>query len=77
VFEHTDISLAQIQNGLELYRVNPSVFPAAPGYNGERVWRIEQASVGVPWQDDRRTPYALRSLRGSAMPEIAKAAQSL
>jgi hypothetical protein len=48
-FEHTDISAAHIRNGLELYHVNPSVVPAAPGYDGERVRRIEQASVGVPW----------------------------
>ena len=31
-FEHTDISAADILNGQELYHVNPSVVPAAPGY---------------------------------------------
>ena len=30
-FEHTDISAADILNGQELYHVNPSVVPAAPG----------------------------------------------
>src|ERR1700754_1255403 len=33
-FEHTDISAADILNGQELYRVNPSMVPAAPGYDG-------------------------------------------
>jgi hypothetical protein len=33
-FEHTDISAADILNGQELYHVNPSAVPAAPGYNG-------------------------------------------
>jgi hypothetical protein len=33
-FEHTDISAADILNGQELYHVNPSVVPAAPGYGG-------------------------------------------
>ena len=32
VFEHTGISAADILNGQELYHVNPSVVPAAPGY---------------------------------------------
>ena len=32
VFEHTNISAADILNGQELYHVNPSVVPAAPGY---------------------------------------------
>jgi hypothetical protein len=31
-FEHTDISAADILNGQELYHINPSVVPAAPGY---------------------------------------------
>ena len=31
-FEHTDISAADILNGQELYHVNPTVVPAAPGY---------------------------------------------
>ena len=31
-FEHTDISAADILNGQELYHVNPSVVPAAPGF---------------------------------------------
>ena len=34
VFEHTNISAADILNGQELYHVNPSVVPAAPGYDG-------------------------------------------
>ena len=34
VFEHTDISAADILNGQELYHVNPSAVPAAPGYDG-------------------------------------------
>jgi hypothetical protein len=33
-FEHTDISAADILNVQELYHVNPSVVPAAPGYDG-------------------------------------------
>jgi hypothetical protein len=33
-FEHTDISAADILNGQELYHVNPSAVPAAPGYDG-------------------------------------------
>ena len=32
VFEHTDISAADILNRQELYHVNPKVVPAAPGY---------------------------------------------
>jgi hypothetical protein len=32
VFEHTTISAADILNRQELYHVNPSVVPAAPGY---------------------------------------------
>jgi hypothetical protein len=32
VFEHTGISAADILNGQELYHVNPTVVPAAPGY---------------------------------------------
>jgi hypothetical protein len=31
-FEHTDISAADILNRQELYHVNPSVVPTAPGY---------------------------------------------
>ena len=31
-FEHTDISAADMLNRQELYHVNPSVVPAAPGY---------------------------------------------
>jgi hypothetical protein len=31
-FEHTDISAADILNRQELYHVDPSVVPAAPGY---------------------------------------------
>jgi hypothetical protein len=31
-FEHTEISAADILNGQELYHVNTSVVPAAPGY---------------------------------------------
>ena len=34
VFEHTDISAADILNGQELYHVDPSAVPAAPGYDG-------------------------------------------
>ena len=33
-FEHTNISAADILNGQELYHVNPSAVPAAPGYDG-------------------------------------------
>jgi hypothetical protein len=33
-FEHTNISAADILNGQELYHVNPSAVPAAPGYGG-------------------------------------------
>ena len=33
-FEHTDVSAADILNGQELYHVNPSAVPAAPGYDG-------------------------------------------
>jgi hypothetical protein len=32
VFEHTDISAADILNRQELYHVSPDVAPAAPGY---------------------------------------------
>jgi hypothetical protein len=32
MFEHTRISAADILNGQELYHVNPTVIPAAPGY---------------------------------------------
>jgi hypothetical protein len=31
-FEHTDISAADILNRQELYHVDPSLVPAAPGY---------------------------------------------
>jgi hypothetical protein len=31
-FEHTDISAADILNRQELYHVNPSAVPSAPGY---------------------------------------------
>ncbi len=33
-FEHTNISAPDILNGQELYHVNPSAVPAAPGYGG-------------------------------------------
>jgi hypothetical protein len=39
-FEHTDISAADILNGQELYHVNPSVVPAAPGYGTARRARM-------------------------------------
>ena len=47
-FEHTDISAADILNRQELYHVNPSVVPAAPGYGiagGARMTASEQRST--------------------------------
>jgi hypothetical protein len=39
-FEHTNISAADILNGQELYHVNPSVVPVAPGYGITRDARM-------------------------------------
>jgi hypothetical protein len=51
VFEHTNISAADILNGQELYHVNPSVVPAAPGYDGiARRTRVEAGDrIGDGW----------------------------
>jgi hypothetical protein len=47
-FEHTDISAADILNGQELYHVNRSVIPAAPGYGvaeGARMTAAGQRTI--------------------------------
>jgi hypothetical protein len=47
-FERTDISAADVLNGQELYHVNRSVVPAAPGYRialGARMIASEQRAT--------------------------------
>lgn len=73
VFEHTDVSAADILNRQELYHVNRNVLPAVPGYGranagGEIGSRTAHRAAGAGIVRDGRV-HAVRQVGSEAIPE--------